>query len=117
MNKIENYVVLSEKEIKQKLAGYKSAYTKRVKAAKTAKERKALEANRESFISAIEENMRNENKKMIQRRAGHLSWETRRANQTKVVHTKDTTCKKSLSAKKSNKKTCCCSVKVSKKNK
>lgn len=109
MNESKKYVVLTEKEIKQKLAGYKSAYTKRVDAAKTAKERKALEAGREAFIAHIEEGIRSENKKMIQRRAGHLSWITRKANQEK----KETCVCKKTSTKKSTKKSCSCSVKVS----
>jgi len=112
MNESKKYVVLTEKEIKQKLAGHKSAYTKRVSAAKTAKERKALEAGRDAFISAIECEIRAENKKMIQRRAGHLSWITRKANQEKT-----TSCCKKTSSNKAVKKTCSCSVKVSSKNK
>lgn len=82
MNKFN---VLTEKEIKQKMAGYKSAYTKMVKATKTAKARKALEDARETYLGAIESTILAENKKAIQRRAGHLSWETRRANANKTV--------------------------------
>lgn len=106
----EKYVVLSEKEIKQKMAGYKSAYTKRINAAKTAKERKELEAGRDAYLACIENAMREEQKKMVQRRAGHLSWVTRRANQEKTA-SNPTTCKKNKTAKKS----CSCSVKVSSK--
>ena len=108
----EKYVVLSEKEIKQKMAGHKSAYTKRINAAKTAKERKELEAGRDAYLACIENAMREEQKKMVQRRAGHLSWITRKANQEKAVTKATTTsCKKN----KSSKKSCSCSVKVSSK--
>lgn len=106
----EKYVVLNEKEIKQKMAGYKSAYTKRVKAAKTAKERKELESGRDAFIACIEKAIRDEQKKMIQRRAGHLSWITRKSNQEKTVSTKT-----NKTTKNSRKSSCKCSVKVSNK--
>jgi hypothetical protein len=108
----EKYVVLSDKEIKQKMAGHKSAYTKRINAAKTSKERKELEAGRDAYLACIESAMRDEQKKMIQRRAGHLSWITRKANQEKVnAEAITTTCKKN----KTSKKSCSCSVKVSNK--
>lgn len=115
MSESKKYVVLTEKEIKQKLAGYKSAYTKKVNAATSKKERKALEEGRDSYIALIESTIREENKKMIQRRAGHLSWLTRKANQEKssACHTTTHACKSS----KSSKKTCCCSVKVASKTK
>lgn len=106
----EKYVVLSEKEIKQKMAGYKSAYTKRINAAKTVKERKELEASRDAYLACIENSIREEQKKMVQRRAGHLSWVTRKANQEKNATTQST-CKKN----KTHKKSCSCSVKVSNK--
>lgn len=78
--KAEAMKVLTEKEIKLKMAGYKSCYTKKINAAKTAKEKKFLEKNRETWLQEIEQRIVAENKKMIQRRAGVLSWETRRKN-------------------------------------
>lgn len=86
--------VLTENQIKQKLAGYKSAYTKKVNAAKTAKERKCLENDREVYVAERLREIMEQNKKQIQRRAGVLSWETRRANSAKrnvkQVETKQT---------------------------
>ncbi len=75
--------VLTDEQIKQKLAGYKSHYTKKVKAAKTAKERKILENGREAYLAERLNEIMNENRKQIQRRAGVRSWESRRANSAK----------------------------------
>lgn len=80
MSKSNEIRVLNEKQIKQKLAGYKSAYTKRVNAAKTEKERKCLENGREAYLAERLHEIMEQNKKQVQRRAGVLSWETRRAN-------------------------------------
>ena len=80
MLKNDEIRVLTEKQIKQKLAGYKSAYTKKVNAAKTAKERKCLENDREVYVAERLHELMEQNKKQVQRRAGVLSWETRRAN-------------------------------------
>jgi hypothetical protein len=105
-NANEAYVVLTEKQIVQKMAGYKSAYTKMVNAAKTTKERKALEANRDAYLSKIETEIRKENKKSIQRRAGHLSWITRKANQSANSATTQTVTEKK--SKTTSKKVCRC---------
>ena len=83
MLKNDEIRVLTEKQIKQKLAGYKSAYTKKVNAAKTTKERKCLENGREAYVAERLHEIMEQNKKQIQRRAGVLSWETRRANNAK----------------------------------
>ena len=107
-NEVETFTVLTEKQIVQKLAGYKSAYTKQVKAAKTARERKMLEAKREEFIGCIEHAIRNENRKAIQRRAGHLSWVTRRNNQAKQTEIMNE--KKTAHRHTASKKVCRCSV-------
>jgi len=72
--------VLTDEQIKQKMAGYKSAYTKKMNAAKTTKERKALEDGRFSYLAERLHEIMEQNKKQIQRRAGVLSWETRRRN-------------------------------------
>jgi hypothetical protein len=80
MSKNDEIHVLTEEQIKQKLAGYKSAYTKKVNAAKTTNERKALEDGRFSYLAERLHEIMEQNKKQIQRRAGVLSWETRRAN-------------------------------------
>lgn len=73
-------VVLTSRQMQQKLAGYKSNYTKRVKSAKTEKERKALENGREAYVERMKKMLDEQNRKQIQRRAGFLSWKTRRAN-------------------------------------
>lgn len=110
-NENEKYVVLTEKQIVQKMAGYKSAYTKLIKSAKTAKERKHLEDTREDYLGVIERAIRNENKKAIQRRAGHLSWITRRENQNSVKTIEKKEVKTATSTKKTScKKVCKCSV-------
>lgn len=83
MLKNDEIRVLTENQIKQKLAGYKSAYTKKVNAAKTTKERKCLENGREAYVAERLHEIMEQNKKQIQRRAGVLSWETRRANNAK----------------------------------
>ena len=75
--------VLTEEKIKQKMAGYKSHYTRKVNAAKTRKERKSLETARESYLADRLAEIVEFNKKQIQRRAGFLAWETRRANNAK----------------------------------
>ena len=100
------FTVLTEDKIKQKLAGYKSNYTKRVNAARTAKERKELEAKRDAYIGERETALREENRKQIQRRAGHLSWETRRANSAKrnAPRTETPAAKKPADQKRSQKK-------------
>ena len=85
MSKSNEIRVLNEKQIKQKLAGYKSAYTKKVNAAKTTKERKCLENGREAYVAERLHELMEQNKKQIQRRAGVLSWETRRANNAKRI--------------------------------
>ena len=95
--------VLSEKEISQKMAGFKANYSRRINQAKSSKERAALENAREEYLNSCMERIVAENKKQIQRRAGVLSWETRRANQSagqaKVVKT---VAKASSESKKSN---------------
>lgn len=105
MSKNDEIRVLTEEQIKQKLAGYKSAYTKKVNAAKTTKERKCLENGREAYVAERLHEIMEQNKKQIQRRAGVLSWETRRANNAnrdvKLTETKQT--KKSV-AKTASKK-------------
>lgn len=73
-------VVLTSRQMQQRLAGYKSNYTKRVKSAKTEKERKALENGREAYVERMKKMLDEQNRKQIQRRAGFLSWKTRRAN-------------------------------------
>ena len=83
MLKNDEIRVLTKNQIKQKLAGYKSAYTKKVNAAKTTKERKCLENGREAYVAERLHEIMEQNKKQIQRRAGVLSWETRRANNAK----------------------------------
>ena len=98
------FTVLTEDKIKQKLAGYKSNYTKRINAARTAKERKELEAKRDAYIGERETALREENRKQIQRRAGHLSWETRRANNAKRTATETTATKKPADQKRPPKK-------------
>lgn len=74
--------VLSEKEISQKMAGFKANYSRRINQAKSSKERAALENAKEEYLNSCMERIIAENKKQIQRRAGVLSWKTRRANQS-----------------------------------
>ena len=108
-NENEKYVVLTEKQIVQKMAGHKSAYTKLVKAARTVKERKHLESERDSYLGVIERAIRDENRKAIQRRAGHLSWITRNENKkARASVATASSCKKTST--KSTKKTCRCTV-------
>lgn len=83
MKKENEIKVLTETEIKQKLAGYKSHYTKKVNSAKTDKERKNLESKREEYLAERLAEIQKENRHQIMRRAGVLSWETRRANSQK----------------------------------
>jgi hypothetical protein len=94
--------VLTEKEITQKMAGYKANYNRKVNAA-TGNERKALEDARDEFIANRENAIRTENQHNKMVRAGYLAWETRRANcqKRRVTDTQTT------SAKKSTKKTTC----------
>lgn len=99
MTKQTEISVLTEEKIKQKLAGYKSHYTRKVNAAKTAKERKALESKRDEYIAERLAELNEQNKKQIQRRAGVLSWETRRANsQKRTVQPIECQCKKQAKA-------------------
>ena len=110
-NEKEKYVVFTEKQIVQKMAGYKSAYTKLVKSAKTAKERELLELERQGYLDAIEHSIRTANKKAIQRRAGHLSWITRKSNQEKKQEMTTTeTNKNEKKSTRSCKKVCRCNV-------
>lgn len=78
--------ILTETQIKQKLAGYKSHYTKRVNAAKTAQERVALEAQREAYISERLAELNAENLHQFRRRAAFRAWETMRARQAEEVN-------------------------------
>lgn len=109
-NEKEKYVVFTEKQIVQKMAGYKSAYTKLVKSAKTAKERELLELERQSYLDAIEHTIRTANKKAIKRRAGHLSWITRKSNQEKKLEMTTTETNNEKKSTRSCKKVCRCNV-------
>lgn len=100
----KNVEVLSERKIQQKMAGYKSAYSKKIKAAVNSKERMKLMKERDSFLEEKEEDIRYQNRKAIQIRAGKLSWETRRKNESVKSH---------KSAEKHN---CKCNSKSSSKN-
>lgn len=75
--------VLSEKEINQKMAGYKASYNRKVNQAKGA-ERTKLENGRENYLAECMKGIVEQNKKSVQRLAGFKSWETRRANQAAV---------------------------------
>lgn len=103
----KNAEVLSERKIQQKMAGYKSAYSKKIKAAVNSKERMKLMKERDSFLEAKEEDIRHQNRKAIQVRAGKLSWETRRKNESVKSHksAEKHTCK-SCSSKSSSKTNC-----------
>lgn len=95
MKKTEEVTVLSEKEIRQKLAGYKANYNRELNKA-TGNERKSKEDARDQFFANIEKKIREENQHNKMVRAGHLSWETRRANMNKKcrVASTDTPCSK-----------------------
>ncbi|MBR4316262.1 MAG: hypothetical protein IKP65_04740 [Alphaproteobacteria bacterium] len=90
--------VLTEQKIKQKMAGYKSAYSKRIKAATNSKERSKLMKERDSFLASKEKEILDLNRKAVQVRAGKLSWVTRRKNEaskkTAIHSTKPCTSKK-----------------------
>lgn len=100
--------VLTETQIKQKLAGHKAHYTKKVNAATNIRERLALESKREAYIAERLAKLQAENLHQIRRRAAFRAWETMRArnaeevNQTKNVTTK-TTAKVTKSSKPSEK--------------
>lgn len=92
--------VLTEEKIQQKMAGYKSAYTKKINSAKTAQERKALLDARDEFLANRLSEIQKENKHQIMRRAGVMSWETRRQNsQKRVVTSTPTKCTKCTAKK------------------
>lgn len=77
---LSKYEVLSEAKIRQKIAGYKSAWTKRIRAAKPS-ERKKIYAKSVVELARVEKDIREFNKKQIQRLAGAKSWVTRRINE------------------------------------
>lgn len=74
--------VMSEKEINQRMAGFKASYSRRINQAKTTKERASLEKNKLQYLNECMQRLVAEKKKSIQRMAGVKSWETRRANQS-----------------------------------
>lgn len=75
------FPVLSEDQIKHKMAGYKSAYQRRINQTKSNSEKKKLCDGMELWLKEKYDAIMAENKKAVQRRAGHLSWETRRMNE------------------------------------
>ena len=72
-------VVLSSEKIKQKLAGYLANYNRRLNKA-AGKEKRELEASRQEFMDERKAEILEQNRKAVQRRAGYLSWETRKKN-------------------------------------
>lgn len=79
------FQVLSNEQIKRKMAGYKSVYQRWINHAENKAERKKLCDKMESWLKEKYDGIMSENKKAIQRRAGHLSWETRRMNEKSDV--------------------------------
>lgn len=86
-------VVLSPEKIKQKLAGYLANYNRKVNSA-SAKEKKALEESRGDFMKEREKEIFEANRKAVQRRAGYLSWETRKKNLAEKKNEVECTCVK-----------------------
>jgi hypothetical protein len=104
---LSKYEVLSETKIRQKIAGYKSAWTKRIKAAKPS-ERKKVYAKSVVELARVEKDIREFNKKQIQRRAGAKSWITRSLKNGpvyKVVDNNVNTCQKHSCHNKNSKMT------------
>lgn len=77
--------VLTETQIKQKLAGHKAHYTKKVNAATNIRERLALESKREAYIAERLAELQAENLHQIRRRAAFRAWETMRARNAEEV--------------------------------
>ena len=72
--------VMSEQQIKQKMAGYKASCKRRINAAKTTDEKRRLEAEMEKYVAEKQQEMLEQNRKARQRLAGYRAWETRRNN-------------------------------------
>ena len=95
--------VLTEKEITQKMAGFKANYNRRLNKA-TGDERKSMVAARDQYFANKEKTLREENQHNKMVRAGYLAWETRRSNSQK----RRVTSTQTTATKKSTKNTCPC---------
>ena len=82
--------VMSEQQIKQRMAGYKASCKRRINAAKTTDEKRRLEAEMEKYVAEKHHEMLEQNRKARQRLAGYRAWETRRRNIEAAKETRKT---------------------------